>query len=67
MFSDGTQHVRATVGTHEIHLKALDFYGGMSWTYSGGYHYGAGRLLKTGEVIKGTVRLKLLGDGARGE
>ncbi|MCC7086508.1 MAG: discoidin domain-containing protein [Pirellulales bacterium] len=66
VFSDGAQHVRATVGTHEIHFKVLDFYGGMSWTYHGGYHYGPGRLLKTGEVLKGTVRMKFLGDIAGG-
>ncbi len=65
VISDGTQHVRATVGLHEIHLKVLDFYGGMSWTYHGGYHYGPGRLVKTGEVLGGTVRLKFLGEIVR--
>jgi beta-galactosidase len=62
IISDGTQHVRAILGIHEIHFKVLDFYGGMSWTYHGGYHYGPGRVLKTGEVLKGTVRMKLLGE-----
>ena len=58
--SDGMQSVRATLGTHEIHLKVLDYYGGMSWTYHSGYHYGPGRLVKTGEVLRGTVRLRFL-------
>jgi hypothetical protein len=62
VFSDGTQHIRATVGVHEIHLKVLDYYGGTAWTYHGGWHFGPGRLVKTGEVLKGTVRLKLVGD-----
>jgi hypothetical protein len=62
VFSDGSQHVRATVGTHAIHFKVLDFYGGTGWTYHGGWHFGPGHLVKTGEVLKGTVRLKLLGD-----
>jgi hypothetical protein len=64
VISDGAQHVRATVGIHEIHFKALDFYGGSAWTYHGGFHYGPGRLVKSGEVLKGTVRMKLLGDAA---
>ena len=66
IFSDGTQHVRATVGMHDIHLKVLDYYGGTAFTYHEGYHYGAGRLVKPGEILKGTVRLKLLGDGPGG-
>jgi hypothetical protein len=59
--SDGTQHIRASVGTHEIVLDVLDHYGGMSWTYNNGYHYGPGRTIKPGEVLKGTVRVRLLG------
>ena len=58
--ADGTQHVRATVGVHEVQLKVLDFYGGTAWTYHEGYHYGPGRRVKTGDVLKGTVRLKFL-------
>ncbi len=58
--SDGTQHVRASVATHEIQLEVLDFYGGMSWTYNNGYHYGPGRTIKPGEVLEGTVRLRML-------
>ena len=66
VFSDGSQHVRATVGMHEIHLKVLDYYGGSAYTYNDGFHYGPGRLIKTGEVLKGTVRLKLLGESTNG-
>jgi hypothetical protein len=61
--SDGTQTVRCAVTPHEVSLKVLDFYGGSGgpkeWSVLG-FHYGAGRLIKTGETIKGTVRLKLL-------
>jgi beta-galactosidase len=64
VYSDGTQHVRATMGTHDIHFKVLDYYGGSAWTYNEGFHYGPGRLVKTGEILKGTVRLKFLGDKA---
>jgi hypothetical protein len=50
------------VGLYENHIKVLDFYGGSAWTYHGGFHYGPGRLVKSGEVLKGTIKLKLLGD-----
>jgi hypothetical protein len=62
--SDGIQTVRCTVTPHEISMKVLDFYGGSGgpkeWSVLG-FHYGAGRLIKTGETVKGTVRLKLIG------
>lgn len=62
--SDGTQTVRCTLTPHEISMKVLDFYGGSGgpkeWSVLG-FHYGAGRLIKTGEVVKGVVRLKLAG------
>ncbi len=64
VISDGTQHVRASVGLHEALLNVLDYYGGSAWTYAGGFHYGAGHELATGEVLKGTVRLQLLGGNA---
>jgi beta-galactosidase len=66
VISDGSQHVRATVGVHEIKFKVLDFYGGTSYTYHEGYHYGPGRKIKTGEVLQGTVQLKLLGEPKSG-
>lgn len=61
VFSDGSQHVRANVGVHAIHFKVLDFYGGTGLTYHEGWHFGPGRLVKTGEILKGTVKMKLLG------
>jgi hypothetical protein len=62
----GGSHIRVNMGTNEIHLKVLDYYGGSAYTYSGGFHYGPGRLIKTGEVLKGTVRLKLLDESTNG-
>ncbi|MGD0783687.1 MAG: hypothetical protein ABSA30_12590, partial [Candidatus Aminicenantales bacterium] len=60
--SDGTQTVRCALTPHEVTLKVLDFYGGsgapQEWSVQG-FHYGAGRLIKTGERVRGTVRLKL--------
>lgn len=64
VFSDGSQHVRAALGMYDVSLKVLDYYGGAGWTARGCWHYGPGRLIKTGEVLKGTVRLKLLGNVA---
>ena len=60
--SDGSQTVRCTLTPHEVSLKVLDFYGGSGgpkeWSVLG-FQYGAGRLIKTGETVKGTVRLRL--------
>jgi hypothetical protein len=60
--SNGTQAVRCSLTPHEIKLNVLDFYGGSGgpkeWSVQG-FQYGAGRLIKTGETVKGTVRLKL--------
>jgi hypothetical protein len=60
--SDGRQTVRCAATPHEITLKVLDFYGGSGgpkeWSVLG-FHYGAGRLIKTGETVKGTVRLRI--------
>jgi hypothetical protein len=60
--SDGTQTVRCALTPHEVTLKVLDFYGGsggpQEWSVQG-FHYGAGRLIKTGERVRGLVRLKL--------
>jgi hypothetical protein len=43
----------------------LDFYGGSGgknqWSVLG-FHYGPGKLIKTGDVLKGTVRLQLVGE-----
>jgi len=63
VISDGTQTVRCSLSPHEVSLRVLDFYGGSGgpkeWSVLG-FHYGAGRLIKTGEMVKGRVRLKLL-------
>ncbi|HTQ10565.1 MAG TPA: glycoside hydrolase family 2 TIM barrel-domain containing protein, partial [Fimbriimonadaceae bacterium] len=59
--SDGTQHVRATVREHDILFRVMDWYGGEGWTYHEGYHYGEGKLINTGDVLRGTVKLQLLG------
>ena len=60
--SDGSQHVRASVGVHGISIKVLDFYGGLggptSWANEA-FHYGTGRLLKTGETVTGKVRFEM--------
>ncbi|MFI5385462.1 MAG: glycoside hydrolase family 2 TIM barrel-domain containing protein, partial [Fimbriimonadales bacterium] len=61
VISDGTQHIRAIVGPHDILFRVMDWYGGEGWTYHEGYHYGEGKLINTGNVLKGTVRLQLLG------
>jgi len=62
--SDGAQTLRCTLTPHEISMKVLDFYGGSGgpkeWSVEG-FHYGAGRLIKKGETVKGVVKLKLLG------
>jgi hypothetical protein len=64
VISDGTQTVRCAVTPHEVTLKVLDFYGGSGgpreWSVLG-FHYGAGRLIKNGETVKGRARLRLLG------
>jgi hypothetical protein len=60
--SDGTQTVRCSLTPHEVQFKVLDFYGGSGgpkeWSVVG-FQYGPGRLIKTGETLKGTVRLKI--------
>jgi hypothetical protein len=65
VISDGTQSVRCTLGVHGVSLKVLDYYGGTGgkneWSVLG-FHYGPGKLIKTGDVLKGTVRLQLVGD-----
>ena len=62
--SDGTQHIRAMMGVHDISVSILDFYGGSGppniWSQVG-FHYGAGKLIKPGDVLKGVVRFQLIG------
>ena len=59
--SDGTQHVRATVGVDSVSLRVLDYYGGSATgipEYDGAY--GMGRILKSGDTLKGEIRLRLI-------
>jgi hypothetical protein len=61
ILSDGTQHIRATLGVHEITLVVLDFYGGAATGYTEWDDvYGEGRRLHTGEEISGRIWLRLL-------
>lgn len=61
--SDGSQHLRASVESDRIAVFVNDWFGGTSsraaeWTEN----YGEGRLLRTGDRITGTLRLRLLGE-----
>jgi hypothetical protein len=59
--SDGTQHIRATLGVHEIALTVLDYYGGAATGYTEWDDvYGEGRRLAPGDVLGGHVWLRLL-------
>ncbi|HTQ11020.1 MAG TPA: glycoside hydrolase family 2 TIM barrel-domain containing protein [Fimbriimonadaceae bacterium] len=62
--SDGSQDVRAAVGVHGVAINVLDYWGGSGppghWSVEG-FHYGPGHLIKSGDVLKGTVRMQLLG------
>jgi beta-galactosidase len=62
LISDGTQHIRAMVGIHDIRINILDFYGGSgplkNWA-NVGFHYGPGKLIRSGEAVKGVVRIQL--------
>jgi beta-galactosidase len=64
IISDGTQHVRAMVGINDIRVNILDFYGGSgpleSWSQVG-FHYGPGKMVKTGDFVKGVMRIQLGG------
>lgn len=61
VISDGTQHVRATVSTRSIAVNILDYYGGSATGFSEwDGAYGNGHTIKTGDILKGVVRLQLL-------
>jgi hypothetical protein len=61
VISDGTQHIRATLSTYSISLKVLDYYGGSATgTGEWDYAYGNGKIIKSGDVIKGVVHLELM-------
>ncbi|HEX4488159.1 MAG TPA: glycoside hydrolase family 2 TIM barrel-domain containing protein [Terriglobales bacterium] len=56
--SDGTQHLRASVGTDRIRIYVSDWYGG-STADMGEYvdNYGDGKMLHTGDRIHSTLHL----------
>ncbi len=61
VLSDGRQHARATVETDRIALHVSDWYGGTGaglgeWESN----YGKGRLVKAGERIEATLRLRVI-------
>lgn len=59
VLSDGRQHARATTETDRISLHINDWYGGTNagwWEWE--HNYGKGKLLKKGDRIRETVRLR---------
>jgi hypothetical protein len=59
VLSDGRQHARATMGTDRISLHINGWYGGTNAGWGEWEHnYGKGKLLKKGDRIKETVRLR---------
>jgi hypothetical protein len=61
VISNGTQHVRATVGPSSVHFHIHDFFGGSNVrTSEWDDLYGHGSAIKSGEVLEGTARLRLL-------
>jgi beta-galactosidase len=61
IISDGSQHIRATVGPRAIFLNVLDYYGGSATgTPEWDGTYGNGRVIPTGALIEGTVHIQLL-------
>ena len=64
VISDGSQHARAIVETDRISLHISDWYGGTSaglqeWVQN----YGEGKLLKKGDTVESTVRLRIVDFG----
>ena len=61
ILSDGSQHVRATLGIHSITVNILDYYGGSATgTPEWDGAYGIGKVIKTGDRVQGTIRLQLV-------
>jgi beta-galactosidase len=62
IISNGTQHLRATVGTFSICLHINDYFGGSNvGTSEWDDLYGNGHRLKPGEVVEGMTRVRMLG------
>jgi len=59
--SNGEQHVRAGVESERISVFISDWFGGTA-SQAGEWHenYGQGRLLKKGDHLQGTIRLRLI-------
>ncbi|MBI5705410.1 MAG: discoidin domain-containing protein [Armatimonadetes bacterium] len=61
ILSDGSQHLRAMVETDRISVHVNDFYGGTGaglWEWE--LNYGKGRLLKKGDKVHSTLKLRLV-------
>jgi len=57
--SDGTQNLRATVGDDRITVYVHDLYDGIGSRWEWLANYGDGRLLKKGDKVECTVRMRL--------
>jgi hypothetical protein len=60
ILSDGSKHLRAMAEPDRISVHVNDFFGGTNagwWEWE--LNYGKGRLIKKGEVLKSTLRLRL--------
>ncbi len=61
VISDGTQHIRAMVETDRIAVHVLDWYGGTNAGLEEWFkNYGKGRVVRTGETITSTLRLRFV-------
>jgi hypothetical protein len=65
--SNGTQHVRAVAGPYSIRLHINDYFGG-SYVKTSEWDdlYGYGRALKSGDVLEGVARIRLLSRKQKG-
>ncbi|HEX4486545.1 MAG TPA: glycoside hydrolase family 2 TIM barrel-domain containing protein, partial [Terriglobales bacterium] len=65
--SDGSQHLRASVGTDRISIYVSDWYGGSDADMVEYVeNYGSGKLIKTGDRIHSTLRLsRVIQKGSR--
>lgn len=67
VLSDGTQHVRATVGTDRISVHVNDYYGGSNvgrWRPSDlrcfSDNYGDGQIIRNGDVVESRLRMRFV-------
>jgi hypothetical protein len=60
VLADGEQHARAALETDRISLHINGWYGGTNAGWQEWEHnYGKGKLLRTGDHVRETVRLRL--------